>query len=226
MRTVIADFEKRVSEIETYFRLLDAFEERDAKLSVSASGNRRTQSVGPELKKVLRANAFLLLFNLAESSIRQAIERLMETISLERMTYSDASDQVKTLWIREGHNSFKNQSASQVFQSLSTLGDDIIDFEFHGSSLGNGNVDGRKIREVANEYGFSSSVHANARDGVKLHEVKCRRNDLAHGLVSFAQCGRNYTISDLRRTKHEVVMYLRGILRNISRFIEKKRFRK
>jgi hypothetical protein len=34
MNTVIADFEKRVREIDVYFRHLEAIEEKDGKLSV------------------------------------------------------------------------------------------------------------------------------------------------------------------------------------------------
>ena len=225
MKTVVADFEKRVAEIELYFRHLEAIEERDGKLSIATARSRALREIEPELVKVLKANLFLLLYNLVESSVRQALAEIFDTISSERMTYSDVSDRIKKIWIREGHGKFKNKSTEQIFQSLATLADDIVEINFGNGVVTGGNVDGRKIREFSDAYGFSCTVHRNAKNGVKLYDVKKRRNDLAHGLVSFAECGRNYTLSDLAQTKHEVVMYLRGILRNITRYIDTKSFR-
>ena len=225
MKTVIADFEKRVGEIDAYFKHLEAIEERDGKLSLITAGARVLRDIEPELVKVLKANLFLLLYNLVESSVRQAITELLDAVSSEGMTYAEASDHIKKLWIREGHKRFENQSSEQIFQALANLADDIIEMKLKSGAMAGGNIDSRKIREFSHRYGFSCKVHRNAKDGVKLFDVKKRRNDLAHGLVSFSECGRNYTLSDLRQTKHEVVMYVRGILRNVCRYIDRKRFR-
>jgi hypothetical protein len=225
MDTVIADFERRVSEIDLYFQHLEAIEEKDGKLSVATSTTRRLRNVNPELVKVLKANLFLLLYNLAESSIRQAITELLDTISSERITYSQAADELKRLWIDVGHCRFKNRSAQEIFGALEGLPNDIIDIPFRSEMISGGNIDGRKIREFGTVYGFSCKTHRNANEGVKLFNVKRLRNDLAHGLVSFGECGRNYTVSDLRAMKREVIMYLRGVLRNVGRYINARRFR-
>ncbi len=219
MNTVTADFEKRVKEIEVYLRHVEAIEEKDGKLSVETARRRVLRKINPELVKVLKANMFLLLYNLVESSVRQSLIEIFDTITAEQMSYEEASDQVKMLWIGKGHSKFKNKSAEQIFQILASLAQDIVKLEFGDGTISGGNIDGRKIRELSDVYGFSSAVHKNARDGTKLFEVKKHRNNLAHGLESFAECGRNYTVSDLRQAKHEVVMYLRGILRNISRYL-------
>lgn len=225
MNTVIADFEKRVSEIELFFSHVEAIEERDGKLSVAVANTRRLRDLDPELVKVLKANVFLLLYNLAESSMRQAIIELLEAISLEGIRYSQVSDEIKKLWIEIGHSRFKDRSAQEIFNSLASLHDDIIDLPFRKEMISGGNIDGRKIRDLGATYGFSCTTHRNAKKGDKLFDVKKRRNDLAHGLISFAECGRNYTVSDLRATKREVIIYLRGVLRNITRHIDAKRFR-
>ncbi|MFC5049553.1 MAE_28990/MAE_18760 family HEPN-like nuclease [Rubritalea spongiae] len=225
MNTVSADFEKRAKEIEIYFRHLEAIEEKNGKLSVATARGRTLRKVDPVLVKVLKSNLFLLLYNLVESSVRQSLVEVFDAISAEKMMYSEASDHIKKLWIQEGHQKFKNNSAEQIFNSLTSLANDIVEIEFGNGVIMGGNIDGRKIRDFSETYGFSSTVHKNAKNGVKLHEVKRHRNDLAHGLVSFSECGRNYTVSDLRQTKHEVVLYLRGILRNISRYLDSKAFR-
>lgn len=225
MNTVIADFNKRVREIDVYFRHLEAIEEKNGKLSISTARGRTLRPMDPELVKVLKANMFLLLYNLVESSVRQSLVEVFDTITAESMAYADASDHVKMIWLNKGHRKFKDKSAEQIFHVLSSLPQDIVEIEFGDGVIAGGNLDGRKIRELSQEYGFSSAVHRNAKDGTKLFQVKRHRNDLAHGLVSFSECGRNYTVSDLREAKHEVVIYLKGILRNISRYLEQKKFR-
>lgn len=225
MITVTADFEKRVREIDVYFRHLEAIEEKEGRLSVVTARGRILKNNDPELVKVLKANLFLLLYNLVESSVRQSLNEVFDAITSEQMSYSEASDHVKKIWINEGHRKFANKSAEQIFNSLASLAQDRVEIEFRDGIIAGGNIDGRKVRNFSEVYGFSCAVHRNANDGVKLYEVKKHRNDLAHGLVSFSECGRNYTVSDLRQTKHEVVMYLRGILRNISRYLDGKKFR-
>ena len=89
-----------------------------------------------------------------------------------------------------------------------------------------GNIDGRKISEFSNIYGFSKKTHHLAQNGVKLHEVKIQRNNLAHGSLSFSECGRQYTYEDLTKIKRQVVIYLRGILNNIQKYIVESKFEK
>lgn len=225
MITVTADFEKRVREIDIFFRHVEAIEEKGGRLLVTTARGRSLRKNDPELVKVLKANLFLLLYNLVESTVRQALNEVLDAITSEQMSYEEASDHVKKLWIGEGHKKFANKSAEQIFNSLASLAQDRVQIEFRDGMIGGGNIDGRKVRSFSEVYGFSCTVHRNANNGFKLYEVKKHRNALAHGLVSFSECGRNYTVSDLRQTKHEVVMYLRGILRNISRYLDEKRFR-
>jgi hypothetical protein len=47
---------------------------------------------------------------------------------------------------------------------------------------------------------------------------------LAHGVVSFSECGKDYTIAELQQIKKEVVGYLRGILKNVDSYIVNKEY--
>ena len=225
MNTVIADFEKRVAEIEIFFKHIEALEEKEDDPSIVTAAPKEIKTVDPNLIRVLKANLFLLLYNLTESSIRQAISELAVSITSEKIAYSEASDEIKRVWIDKGLRKFNNKSAKQIVDCLANLSSNIIDIPFDDEIAGGGNIDARKIREFGAVYGFSCKAHPNAKDGAKLFNVKRLRNDLAHGLVSFAECGRNYTVSDLRETKYETIVYLRAILRNISRYLDTKRFR-
>src|SRR5262249_24808444 len=77
------------------------------------------------------------------------------------------------------------------------------------------NVDGRRIREVADSYGFRRP----AKNSDKLLTVKTNRNDLAHGNKSFAEVGRNYDVKELEKIRTEVVTFLEELLANVADYI-------
>ena len=83
-----------------------------------------------------------------------------------------------------------------------------------------GNVDAKKIKEIADKYGFSHQTDSKfTKNGAKLVTVKEKRNDLAHGEISFQECGKDYTIQDIIAIKNEVIKYLEEILNNIEQFL-------
>jgi hypothetical protein len=224
MISVLSDFEKRVDEINIYFLLLENIEEKKAVLYFPSKRTHKYQPHNAELIKILKANLFLLLYNLAESSIKQSLSEIYEQITEQQLKYEEVIDEIKKIWIDEKHNNFKNIGTENIFKAINNLTKEIIDIKFDSEKVISGNIDGRKIKEFSVKHGFSSKVHKNAKDGVKLHQVKTQRNHLAHGHISFAECGRNYTLSDLREIKHQVIIYLRRILNNIDRYLDKQKF--
>jgi len=224
MISVLADFEKRVEEINIYFLLLENIEEKDAVLYFPNKRTHKYQPHNVELIKILKANLFLLLYNLSESSIKQSLVEIYEQITDQQLKYEDVIDEIKKIWIDEKLNNFKNKGTDNIFKVISNLAEEIIEIKFDSEKIISGNIDGRKIKEFSIKHGFSSNVHKNAKDGVKLYQVKTQRNNLAHGNTSFAECGRNYTISDLREVKHQVIIYLRRILKNIEKYLDNKKY--
>ncbi len=223
MTSVLVDFEKRVSEIEMYFSLIENIGEKDAKIYFPNNIRKKIQSHNIELIKVLKANSFLLLYNLCESSIKQSLTEIYDSISAERPKYSEVIDEIKKIWLVEKHKNFKNIAVDNIFAAINNLSEEIIDIKFSDKII-SGNIDGLKIKGFSNKHGFSSKVHKNAKDGNKLHLVKVQRNNLAHGIVSFAECGRNFTITELKEIKHQVIMYLRTILKNIEKYLLEKKY--
>ncbi|WP_332129176.1 MAE_28990/MAE_18760 family HEPN-like nuclease, partial [Escherichia coli] len=87
--------------------------------------------------------------------------------------------------------------------------------------LFSGNVDARKIREVAEKYGFSADTDSEiTRNGCNLLPIKKARNDLAHGSESFRNKGRDTSIDTLTEMKDEVFHYLNCILENIQTYLD------
>ena len=62
-------------------------------------------------------------------------------------------------------------------------------------------MDAQKIRDICNNHGIIIHLDPQCRGGEILKEVKEERNNLAHGTISFVECGRNYSIDDLKKNK-------------------------
>jgi len=88
-----------------------------------------------------------------------------------------------------------------------------------------GNLDADLVRKVCRKHGVSVSVHHAAKGGSRLSLIKKQRNALAHGDSSFAECGRQYTVQDLIGIKNETVIFMRSILRNVSKFAARRSYR-
>ena len=79
MQTVLLDFHTRVQEVNQYFEFLNGLIEKTTKLEVLGdNGEKKIIVIDPDIAKTLKANAFLLLYNLVESTMRNAIEAIFD----------------------------------------------------------------------------------------------------------------------------------------------------
>jgi ABC-type microcin C transport system permease subunit YejB len=87
------------------------------------------------------------------------------------------------------------------------------------SSEASGNLDARKIREIAKKYGFTVPEKCD-----ELIDIKKFRNQLAHGEKTFSEIGREKSVVELIKINTRVIIYLRIILKNIRKFIDRKNY--
>lgn len=225
MISVNRDFNDRVSEIEQYFSFLGKVMVDNCELLYS-SGTK--ESFSNDLSKIFIANSFLLLYNLAESSIKNAVEEIHTSITNESVEYDDLLDCLKIEIIK---NVKSNVSSKKFVNDVNVIARDIIIKSFNPDNILSGNLDARKIKALAGSYGFSSSVMPLNRNGAivglnssHLLTVKTRRNDLAHGIYSFRECGRNYTYYEIVDIKDHVIEYLRQTLASIEKYVLNKEY--
>ena len=215
MRDVRRQFEERVSEIDKYFGLLENIMIHQAQL-VLPSGEKINED--KDLNKILRANAFILLYNLVESSISQAIEAIHLDIVKAGLGYNKIKQNIQKEIIDHIKKSIKTDDFIAKGNKIDV---DIVAFYPPKNKLFSGNVDARQIKDFANRYGFSHSTNPlKTKNGEKLVTVKGKRNDLAHGFISFQDCGKDFSIEDIIETKIEVVEYVSQILDNIEEYLK------
>lgn len=101
----------------------------------------------------------------------------------------------------------------------------LLKIGFNREELFSGNIDSKLIRETAKKYGFSSQTnYENTTNGEDLYLVKNNRNDLAHGIKSFAEVGNQKGADELIEIKNKVVQYLKEILTNIQVYIDNQEY--
>jgi hypothetical protein len=228
MTVLLTQFEQRVEEVELYFNFLRLIVVEKANLRLGAT-NPKDRPFNPELTKILKANAFLLLYNLVESSVRDGLSRIYEAIAKERLTYELLRKELREVWVHNMVSPDPGRAADKSTKRIvdlieKILASELIVFDMKLMLLA-GSLDAAKVRELAERYGFSHKTTAKAQGGSLLLVVKHERNNLAHGLKSFSECGRDLTYESLLDTKKQAVLFMRQILRNIDRYIEKKHYR-
>jgi hypothetical protein len=217
MITVTRDFETRVGEIEAYVAFLAKVDEGAFVLADSATNAAAYSSQDREdLLRTFKASALLLLYNLMESTVSNAVEAIYDELSSQGITFDSCRQQVRRIILRN----LKQHDIDALVPLLGTLSTDVVTKTFQKRRLVSGNVDAQKIREMADEYGFDRP----AADGTHLLEVKTKRNDLAHGAKSFAEVGRDYPMGEVVVIKDKVITYLRVLLQCVSDYIADKRY--
>lgn len=214
------DFNERSREVSKYFIFLKSLEQGTTKLSMEGKGgNPKIREIDPDLIKTLKASGFLLLYNLVEATMRNAIEAIFDELRGKGVSYDEIRPELKKIVLKN----LKKRNPDKIYSSITAISLDIITAGFDKEDLFSGNLDGRKIRDTATEYGFSHSTdYAKTGDGSDLVIIKTNRNDLAHGVKSFEEVGRDKTADDLLKIKNKIVRYLKQILQNIEQYLYNK----
>jgi hypothetical protein len=218
--TLLQDFNQRSKEVSKYFIFLKSLEKGTTRLSMqSRGGSLKIKEIDSELIKTLKASAFLLLYNLVEATMRNAIEAIFDELKGKGISYDQVRPELKKIVLQN----LKKRNTDEIYSSITAISIDIITAGFDINQLFSGNVDGRSIKNTAIEYGFSYQTdYAKTAHGKDLVTVKTHRNDLAHGLTSFEEVGRNKTTDELLEIKKKTISYLRQILQNIEKYLVNK----
>jgi len=222
METVLLDFNTRAKEVDNYFIFMESLEKQTTQLALlDTTGKYKIQNLNPELAKTLKANGFLLLYNLVESTMRNAIEAIFEKLKNKAVSFDQLKPEIKLIVLQN----LKNRSPKKIYLTINQLSTDIITATFEREELFSGNVDARLIKEIAEKYGFSYQTDfAKTKNGQNLVVIKSNRNDLAHGIKSFEEVGGDQAIEELLEIQEEVVEYLRQILENIRDYLDNEEY--
>ncbi|MDQ7083767.1 MAG: MAE_28990/MAE_18760 family HEPN-like nuclease [Sulfurovum sp.] len=223
MEFVVLEFEEKVEEINEYF----SFIKRTTHLRLNSSDE--TIQVSETVHQILKSNLFLLLYNLVESSFKNALENICISITNDdELKYQKVIPKIKEIWINKEYKKFgekcilprDTEKSTFLINKIDTIAQEIIKLNFTNTL--SGNVTPPIIKESINEYGLETH---DVRNPSSLFIIKNKRNNLAHGNETFSQCGRAYSIVTLEEIKNESINYMRFILEHIKDFIDEKKYK-
>jgi hypothetical protein len=228
-------FEERLGEVEAYLSFLEEME------LASQAGAPRFGPAGAPLTQrqaeILRAGVFVQLYNLVEATMTRCLDALATSSHDGRWLPSQLVPAFRKEWIKvaAGVNVQMNPETRLEYATK------LVELLVGGQSLkpfkiekgGGGNWDDELIEALLRRLGVTLILAPGVRTAAKrpyrddmrvMRMIMKMRNDLAHGNISFAECGENETSKSLREVTHAAAMYLRSIVRAIERYIERHEF--
>lgn len=212
MQATIDIFNERVEEIELYYAAITEL------YVVKAAENSEKKFLDDDFLKILKSNALLMVYNLVESTIMGGILEIYDSLKQHGITYKMVRREMQDIWFafkfnqvydKNAHYHSYRDKAAEIINSI--LSEDVLELDRKATDI-SGNLDAMKIRQICNSHGIIYNLVPQCRGGSVLEDVKNKRNYLAHGTMSFVECGRDYSVEDLSKIKTETVFFLSNIL--------------
>ncbi|UOQ74094.1 MAE_28990/MAE_18760 family HEPN-like nuclease [Hymenobacter cellulosilyticus] len=243
MKETKDDFNKRKSEIEKYFSLLEILDEDNININYENKSGIHKIEIDTETIKILKANGYLLIYNLLEATCRNFLIAILKAIQEKNLPINSLSEKTQALWLKQKAKGLNDPYIKDktIELRLHSLVKEIIDetkIEFKEIILRakeddkdlfqlSGNIDAENIRILADTYGFNSKVGGEKeKAGAILVDIRRMRNRLAHGRITFAECGKDLSVAQIIGYKNNAISYIEGILNNIEQYINDEGFKK
>lgn len=225
MEYVRSVFNERVDDIESYFELVNNIE-----LAISSGGailhfNSTSYTVKPEQQKIMYSSIYLHLYNLIESTISTIIEAVERHVTvgingqLELLT-----DKMRKLYVTSVAAPYELLTNEKRLEKALLLFEQVLNLQPIDIKIppgGGGNWDISEIEKLSKNIGVNITLSASLKqkvlrpfrdDKAPIRLIKEIRNKLAHGSISFTECGNNHVASDFRKLIDIVKDYLKHII--------------
>lgn len=220
--TIIAHYIRRKEDVEEYFRLLCfllSFETHRS-ISIQNIDTGKSLIITQEMQCVAKAQSLILLYNLVESTVCDCLNAIYDAIQDESLIFGNVSDDIKNMW----RNYLKRKNLPEKTKSDNDIINMAIRFDRLAINI-SGSLDFRKIQEVFSKHGCL--LDNSSRDAIaqSFLVVKNKRNLLAHGNISFSECGAHYLLSDLQKYKEHIVDYMQDVVNKTCDYIANKAYK-
>lgn len=218
---ILRVYEERFCEVNDYLQLLRFFDGLSTRVPWSGImyDDHTPVSYQPhrDMQKILRADTYVLLYNLVEATFAMMIDYVKTSINDEKKPLLSYIPEIRKV------------CAESCFKSI----DEAIDFIGKTKPV---YIDNWKISYSGNvtihtiKSFFSSITCAPAttlpeqRVEISLDNIKSTRNRLGHGEVSFAQEGANKPYDEVYKDFEVSTLYLREMLKNLDEYVKNKRY--
>ncbi|TAF76155.1 MAG: hypothetical protein EAZ53_04460 [Bacteroidetes bacterium] len=232
--TIKAEFDKRIIEIELFYEVLKVIELDNPKLSAT---DILEESI-VELKinstriDIFRSTAYLLLYNLIESTIYNSITSIFDSISDNNVKYFEMIEEVQKYWLNNLYKHDEKKKKETIIETFMNIANQIfnntIELASNEISYG-GSLDADAIFKTAKsmkiEIGNIHRVYDKGIHGQSLVDIKNKRNWLAHGEKTFTEIGSISTYSQLVDAKDNVKIFLKEFINSVETYIKNQHYK-
>ncbi|NOY84053.1 MAG: hypothetical protein GXO96_04375 [Nitrospirae bacterium] len=231
METLSIAFEERLQEIVSYLEFLGGIENE------AMSGPPRLGQNGAlittQQQRILYSGVFLQLYNLVEATVVRCLDSITEVALVQNSrSPSDLTEDLRREWVRVIARTHTDLNHNNRLKSALDLCQHFVESlpveGFKVEKGGGGNWDDSAIEEITSRLGLLLKVSPEVSSQVKrplkddlgaLALIKRFRNLLAHGSISFVECGGNWTVGDLRDLTTRTGDYLREVVNAFDAYI-------
>lgn len=185
-----------------------------------------------DFTKTQLATTYLMLYNLVEAVLTNIFLAVHEAIKLETVSYDELSEELKKVYLANFKSAIRNFENAQFVdvvhkESEKKLKFFITFFEHDKQSIFNGNITNKIINNFLKKYGIEMAEHDRSisRSGICLEIIKENRNELAHGAISFIDCGQKTSVDELESYLIEVQEYLGAIIAGAETYLDNESYK-
>ena len=231
--TLSQTFEERLEEIDAYLDLLEALE-RQVQEGPPRIGR---AAITVQQQKILYSSVYLQLYNLVEATVNWCVDAVCAAAADKgRWRPGDLSEDLRREWVRYTARTHTNLNEQHRLDLAVRMSDRLIQalpvpkFDIERSG-GGWNDD--EIVAIARRLGFNLQISTEVYSGIKrpiredkgsLELVRYLRNKLAHGSLSFAECGDGVTVEELKNLKQRTALFLREVVAAFRTYIDAHEF--
>ncbi len=210
MRSITSDLLERNISINRLFSHIEEVSEQRGKIEVIV---------------VLKASFFVALYNNIEATIYATLEKVHHRLGLRR--YDELTNKLQKRLLEysfgKGRSADLKDALKVEAMREKILAEDlrfpsIQDF-LKRKTIFSGNLDARRLSEIADEYGMSEpQFRGNTQH---MLTVKNKRNKIAHGELSLSDAGKGIKNKELREIFDAVNLILEDFISTTDDFLTK-----
>lgn len=160
----------------------------------------------------------------------EAINAIHETIKDEQRDILDLSEKLHRVILTSFQRGLTESKIGEYAKTNQDIRNNLLDLGYDKQRLFSGNIDCVIIDDYCKRYGFQAYIYR--EDGTTplqwdpeiIKNIKKKRNELAHGSVSFAECGQNIVIDTIHNNLENVYAVLMAVFNGLNYFLETKRY--
>lgn len=233
--TIKEEFEKRIIEIESFYEILEIIEME--KPNISAYNINKDKdiilAINNQKIDILRSTAYLLMYNLIESTIYNSIVSIFNEIEDKKLRYFDIIEELRSYWLnsryKHDNKSKKETIINTILQITNEIFNNTIVLVSNQINYG-GSLDTKNIINTANSMKIETgTLYKKINEDKDQYEnifrgIKNNRNWLAHGEKSFIEVGSKSTYLQLQNAKTYVLLFLKEYISSVEKYINNEEY--